>query len=312
MTGGGEAVTVDKDGKKTRLNKKEGVTKIGNNTYFYTGKKKGGPGESTEEEEEEEEEMDDEAALMTRADVGEEGDDGYDYEDGPGGEEEEHEEKVTPGKKPRPNRSYASGRRKHRTDYVYGAKSTAAKTRRCGECEGCNREDCGQCDNCKDKPKFGGKNSKKQACIYRLCTWKNPSGKKYSGRGRQPKHPTPGASEGTPVTPRLASTLIKNQDATPTSKRDPGSARQKLDMETPSPRPVGRPKRGRKSISVVSPAVPPIVKKGDDEYVVVVSGAKDTGLCGKYWGDAEALPSKRRRTTVADALKVRMAQINMH
>lgn len=56
-------------------------------------------------------------------------------------------------------RTYSTGRRKHRTNYVYGAKSTAAKLRRCGECEGCNREDCGQCDACKDKPKFGGKMS---------------------------------------------------------------------------------------------------------------------------------------------------------
>ena len=41
--------------------------------------------------------------------------------------------------------------------YVYGARSTAAKTRRCGECEGCNREDCGKCVTCLDKPKFGGR-----------------------------------------------------------------------------------------------------------------------------------------------------------
>ena len=59
----------------------------------------------------------------------------------------------SPNKK---GRGYAQGRRKHNTNYVYGAKSTAAKTRRCGECEGCNREDCGKCSACKDKPKFGG------------------------------------------------------------------------------------------------------------------------------------------------------------
>ena len=47
--------------------------------------------------------------------------------------------------------------------YVYGARSTAQKTRRCGECEGCNREDCSNCEACKDKPKFGGKGTKKQA-----------------------------------------------------------------------------------------------------------------------------------------------------
>ena len=56
----------------------------------------------------------------------------------------------------RGGRTYSQGRRKHSTNYVYGAKSTAAKTRRCGECEGCSREDCGKCEACKDKPKFGG------------------------------------------------------------------------------------------------------------------------------------------------------------
>ena len=50
---------------------------------------------------------------------------------------------------------------------------------------------------------------------------------------------------------------------------------------------------------------PPIVKKGEEEYMIVVSGIKDTGLCGKYWSDMETLPSKRRRTTVAEQLKVR-------
>jgi len=35
------------------------------------------------------------------------------------------------------------------------------------------------------------------------------------------------------------------------------------------------------------------VKKGDDEYLIVVQGA-ETGLCGKYWGDLDNLPSRRR------------------
>merc|ERR1719402_75321 len=35
------------------------------------------------------------------------------------------------------------------------------------------------------------------------------------------------------------------------------------------------------------------VKKGEDEYVIVVQGV-DSGLCGKYWGDLDNLPSRRR------------------
>lgn len=34
--------------------------------------------------------------------------------------------------------------------------------------------------------------------------------------------------------------------------------------------------------------------KGEDEYVIVVQGVNDTGLCGKYWGDLDNLPSRRR------------------
>ncbi|XP_067874843.1 histone-lysine N-methyltransferase 2B-like [Heterodontus francisci] len=41
---------------------------------------------------------------------------------------------------------------------------------RCGCCKGCrNPEDCGKCVNCLDKPKFGGRNTKKQCCVWRKC-----------------------------------------------------------------------------------------------------------------------------------------------
>ena len=33
------------------------------------------------------------------------------------------------------------------------------------------------------------------------------------------------------------------------------------------------------------------VKNGEDEYVIVVQGV-DSGLCGKYWGDLDNLPSR--------------------
>jgi len=40
--------------------------------------------------------------------------------------------------------------------------------------------------------------------------------------------------------------------------------------------------------------IPKTVTKGDDEYMIVVSGVKDTGLCGGYWGSSENLGSRRR------------------
>ncbi|XP_029920057.1 histone-lysine N-methyltransferase 2B isoform X2 [Myripristis murdjan] len=44
------------------------------------------------------------------------------------------------------------------------------RARRCGACEGCLiEEDCGRCINCRDKPKFGGPNTKRQCCIYKKC-----------------------------------------------------------------------------------------------------------------------------------------------
>jgi len=39
----------------------------------------------------------------------------------------------------------------------------------CAKCVNCLRADCGKCRNCLDKPKFGGKNTKKQRCIQRIC-----------------------------------------------------------------------------------------------------------------------------------------------
>ena len=62
--------------------------------------------------------------------------------------------------------------KQRKTNYVYGAKASAAKSRRCGECEGCMRDDCGQCPACLDKPKFGGRGTKKRACDKRVCRMK--------------------------------------------------------------------------------------------------------------------------------------------
>lgn len=44
------------------------------------------------------------------------------------------------------------------------------KRRSCGTCKSCLcRKDCGTCDFCVDKPKFGGRNKKRQKCRLRQC-----------------------------------------------------------------------------------------------------------------------------------------------
>ncbi|KAL1265794.1 hypothetical protein QQF64_003821 [Cirrhinus molitorella] len=44
------------------------------------------------------------------------------------------------------------------------------RRRSCGKCKGCvRRTDCGRCDFCMDKPKFGGRNKKRQKCRLRQC-----------------------------------------------------------------------------------------------------------------------------------------------
>ena len=39
----------------------------------------------------------------------------------------------------------------------------------CSGCENCLKPDCGKCRNCLDKPKFGGRNTKRQRCTQRIC-----------------------------------------------------------------------------------------------------------------------------------------------
>ena len=65
-----------------------------------------------------------------------------------------------------------SGKKVRNTNYVYGSGKGSSKARRCGECEGCMRDDCGTCLACLDKPKFGGKGTKKRACAQRECLMK--------------------------------------------------------------------------------------------------------------------------------------------
>ena len=42
---------------------------------------------------------------------------------------------------------------------------------RCGKCDECLVGDCGCCASCLDKPKFGGRGFRKQACLMRRCAF---------------------------------------------------------------------------------------------------------------------------------------------
>ena len=81
--------------------------------------------------------------------------------------EKEIEQIMPKGK--RYGNQYGSPSAAPRPAYVYGASSSAKKLRRCGECEGCLREDCGSCEICADKPRFGGPGKLKKACPQRKC-----------------------------------------------------------------------------------------------------------------------------------------------
>ena len=141
---------------------------------------------------------------------------------------------------------------------------------------------------------------KKQACLYRLCSWKNPGGTpRGRGRGgaRRAALATP---SGTPVSPKTMRQAASAAKAKAEREEDEAKAKK----EKPASGGGGR--RGRQSLPVVSPAAKPpaIVKKGDEEYMVVVSGV-DTGLSGKYWADMEALPPRRSRKSVQQAKEVK-------
>ena len=45
------------------------------------------------------------------------------------------------------------------------------KNNRCGSCEGCLRSDCDECKACLDKTRNGGRNTVRQKCYRRKCTF---------------------------------------------------------------------------------------------------------------------------------------------
>lgn len=50
--------------------------------------------------------------------------------------------------------------------------SVMTRASKCGQCFACLRDNCGQCRFCQDKPRFGGSNILKQACILKQCPYK--------------------------------------------------------------------------------------------------------------------------------------------
>ncbi|XP_073095805.1 histone-lysine N-methyltransferase 2A isoform X10 [Manis javanica] len=117
------------------------------------------------------------------------------------------------------------------------------RSRRCGQCPGCQvPEDCGVCTNCLDKPKFGGRNIKKQCCKMRKCQnlqWM-PS-KAYLQKQAKAVKKKEKKSKTSEKKESKESTAVKNvvdpsQKPTPSAREDP--APKKSNSEPPPRKPV--------------------------------------------------------------------------
>ncbi|XP_057346658.1 histone-lysine N-methyltransferase 2A isoform X7 [Manis pentadactyla] len=117
------------------------------------------------------------------------------------------------------------------------------RSRRCGQCPGCQvPEDCGVCTNCLDKPKFGGRNIKKQCCKMRKCQnlqWM-PS-KAYLQKQAKAVKKKEKKSKTSEKKESKESIAVKNvvdpsQKPTPSAREDP--APKKSNSEPPPRKPV--------------------------------------------------------------------------
>ncbi|XP_058433147.1 histone-lysine N-methyltransferase 2A isoform X6 [Marmota monax] len=114
------------------------------------------------------------------------------------------------------------------------------RSRRCGQCPGCQvPEDCGVCTNCLDKPKFGGRNIKKQCCKMRKCQnlqWM-PSKAYLQKQAKAVKK----KEKKSKTTEKKESTIVKSlvdssQKPPPSAREDP--APKKSSNEPPPRKPV--------------------------------------------------------------------------
>ena len=117
------------------------------------------------------------------------------------------------------------------------------RSRRCGQCPGCQvPEDCGVCTNCLDKPKFGGRNIKKQCCKMRKCQnlqWM-PS-KAYLQKQAKAVKKKEKKSKTSEKKESKESSVVKNlvdssQKSTPAAREDPTP--KKSNSEPPPRKPV--------------------------------------------------------------------------
>ncbi|XP_036381695.1 histone-lysine N-methyltransferase 2A [Megalops cyprinoides] len=136
------------------------------------------------------------------------------------------------------------------------------RSRRCGQCPGCQvPDDCGVCTNCLDKPKFGGRNIKKQCCKVRKCQnlqWmpskaflqkqakaKKDKKKNRIGEKKEAHHSIksqPSENEPKPATPPQREEPARKKSETPPPKHNEEKQKQQQHPPlTPSPTPKDTP-----------------------------------------------------------------------
>ncbi|XP_073922729.1 histone-lysine N-methyltransferase 2A isoform X2 [Castor canadensis] len=158
------------------------------------------------------------------------------------------------------------------------------RSRRCGQCPGCQvPEDCGVCTNCLDKPKFGGRNIKKQCCKMRKCQnlqWM-PSKAYLQKQAKAVKKKEKKSTKTSEKKDSKESTAVKNlmdssQKPTPSAREDPAPKKssseppprkpmeeksEEVNASAPGPEPkqVTTPasRKSSKQVSQPAPAIPP-------------------------------------------------------
>jgi len=110
-----------------------------------------------------------------------------------------------------------------------------------------------------------------------------------SAKAAKPAAATPVAAEAVTTPAARGRSAVKGSDR---GTRASTESQDKTESEASPPRDEALPEFDPAKFT--PGYVPKTVQKGEDEYMIVVSGVKDTGLCGGYWGNTETLGSRRR------------------